>query len=474
MNLTTMNTQGKYIKKNATVILFAILITLSTSLYIKNDGREMRKIEKMIVAPTFLNNKYDVTEYGATGDGVSDALPAIKKAIDICSYHGGGRVVLPKGKYFSKGPIALKSNVNLHLEEGAEILFSADEKDYLPAVLTRWEGTELYNYSPLIYAYNVRNIAITGKGIINGQGSKNIAKWKPNQRQDQTLLRKMGMEVTPVYERVFGEGHFLRPALIELVSCTNILIEDIKIIDVTFWTIHPLFCTNVTVRRVEVESYNDNSDGVDTESCYNVLVENCYFKTADDGIAIKSGRDNDAWRVGQPSENIIIRNCVFDSKINGVCIGSEISGGVRNVFVKNITILKCTNALYFKSNLDRGGYVQNVYFRNIKVKECATLIKFEPNYKNESKNDFPTQFKGFSFKNIHAEKATVSGIDITGFEDMPVEDVTIENLTVKSTPLPLVIKNAKNVSLKKVMMNGEKVHYHSSKNRKISLKLFCD
>ena len=441
------------------LVCVVCIITLFASIYVKNDWNKMRKIEKMIVPPTFLDKNYVVTEYGAIGDGVSDALPAIKKAIDLCSNHGGGKVVLPRGKYFSKGPIVLKSNVNLHLEEGTEIIFSADEKDYLPAVLTRWEGTELYNYSPLIYAYNVKNIAITGKGIINGQGSKNIARWKPNQKEDQTLLRNMGTEVTPVYERVFGEGRFLRPALIELVSCANILIEDIKIIDVTFWTIHPLLCTNVTVRGVEVESYNDNSDGVDPESCYNVLIENCYFKTADDGIAIKSGRDNDAWRVGQPSENIIIRNCVFDSKINGVCIGSEISGGVRNVFVENITIINCTDALYFKSNLDRGGYVQNVHIRNVKVKECTTLIKFEPNYKNESKNNFPTQFTGFTFKNIHAEKATVSGIDISGFENMPVEDVSIVNLTVKSTPLPLVINNAKNISLKKVVMNGEELFY---------------
>jgi len=434
------------------------LISLCASISAKDNWSKMREIEKQIVAPKFLDNKYVITEYGAIGDGVSDALPAIKKAIDLCSANGGGKVVLPKGKYFSKGPIVLKSNVNLHLEEGTEIIFSSDEKDYLPAVLTRWEGTELYNYSPLIYAYNVKNIAITGKGIINGQGSKNIATWKPNQKPDQTLLRKMGTEVIPVYERVFGEGHFLRPALIELVSCSNLLIEDIKIIDVTFWTIHTLFCTNVTVRGVEVESFNDNSDGVDPESSYNVLIENCFFKTADDGIAIKSGRDNDAWRVGQPSENIIIRNCVFDSKVNGVCIGSEISGGVRNVFIENITILNCKDALYFKSNLDRGGYVQNVNVRNVTVKyECSSLIKFEPNYKNESKNNFPTQFKGFSFKNICAEKANVSGIDISGFEGMPVEDVSIENLTVKSTPVPLIIKNAKNVSLKKVVINGEKI-----------------
>ena len=461
-----MATTGKYSKNNKKskrlgmkkIYLALCMITICASMDAKNDWSKMREIEKAIVAPAFANRTFLITAYGATGDGVSDALPAIKKAIDSCSYSGGGMVVIPKGSYFSKGTIVLKSNVNLHLEEGAEILFSTDEKDYLPAVLTRWEGTEVYNYSPLIYAYNVKNIAITGKGVINGQGSKNIAKWRDIQKEDQKLLRKMGTEVRPVYERLFGEGHVLRPAVIEPVSCSNVLIEGIKVIDGTFWTIHPLCCTNVTVRGVDVDSHNFNSDGVDPESCFNVLIENCSFRTADDGIAIKSGRDNDAWRVGQPSENIIIRNCLFDSKVNGVCIGSEISGGVRNVFIENITILSCAEALYFKSNLDRGGYIQNVHSRNVTVKnECTTLIKFEPNYKDESKNNFPTQFKGFTFKNIQAKKANESGIDISGFEGMPVEDVSIENLTVKTTPTPLIMKNAKNVSFKKVTINEKKI-----------------
>ena len=432
------------------------LLLICASGYAQGNWDRMRKIEKKIEAPTFLNKQYVITDYGAKGDGVADALPAIKKAIDLCSNNGGGRVIIPAGKYFSKGSVVLKSNVNLHLEKGSEILFSHDEKDYLPAVLTRWEGTEVYNYSPLVYAYNVKNIAITGKGILNGQGSKNIANWKPNQKKDQTLLREMGANLRPVYERVFGEGHVLRPAFIEPFSCSNVLIEGVKIVDATFWVIHPLCCTNVIVRNVEVDSYNENSDGCDPESCLNVLIENCIFKTGDDGIAIKSGRDNDAWRVGQPSENIIIRNCVFDSKINSVCIGSEISGGVRNVFVENIKIENCTQALYFKSNLDRGGYIENVHIRNVKVGEArASIIKFEPNYKNESKNNFPTRFNTFSFKNIEAEKANVSGIDISGFQAMPIENVSIEKFVLKSTPLPSIVKNADGVSLKNIRINGK-------------------
>lgn len=435
------------------------------SLFGQGGWSTLKRIEKNIVAPRFADRNYLITEYGAVNDGKTDALPAIRKAIDLCSTEGGGRVIVPSGKFFCKGPVVLKSNVNFQVSDGAEILFSPDENDYLPAVLTRWEGTEVYNFSPLIYAYNVKNIAVTGKGTLNGQGSKNIATWKPGQKPDQQLLRKMGTEVRPVYERVFGKGHLLRPAFIEPVSCSNVLIEDVKVIDATFWVIHPLCCENVTVRGVRVESFNDNNDGCDPESCLNVLIENCHFQTGDDAIAIKSGRDNDAWRVGQPTENVIIRNCVFDSKINGLCIGSEISGGVRNVFVENVVIKSATDAIYFKSNLDRGGYIRNVHIKNIEVGEVrSSLIKFEPDYKHESKNNFPTLFKSFTIENVKAESVGGTSIDISGFDLLPVQDVAIQNVKVKKALTPFVVKNVKNLKLKNVMMNDKNVNYISDTN----------
>lgn len=416
------------------------------------------EIEKSIIAPTFRIVDYKITDYGAVAGGTQDALPAIRAAIDKCTFEGGGRVVVPKGKFFCKGPVVLKSNVNLHLEKGSELIFSSDESDYLPAVLTRWEGTELYNYSPLIYAYGVKNIAITGSGVLNGQGSKNIATWKPRQKPDQRRLREMGTNLVPVNERLFGKGSLIRPAFVEPVACSNVLIEGVTIIDAPFWVIHPLLCENVTVRGVRVDSTNDNNDGCDPESCLNVLIENCYFRTGDDGIAIKSGRDNDAWRVGQPTQNVIIRNCVFDSKINGLCIGSEISGGVRNVFVENVEIKNSTDAIYFKSNKDRGGYITNINIRNVKVGDVrSTLVKFEPDYKSESKNNYPTLFKGFVIENITARSAAKSGIDISGFAQMPVEDVTIRNLTLESTPVALVINNSKGEKLENITINGKRI-----------------
>ena len=195
---------------------------------------DMKRIERQIVAPVFPDAEFSVGDFGAAGNGVNDDRPAIQAAIDCCSNQGGGRVVLAAGRYFSRGPIVMKSNVDLHLAEGSVLIFSADERDYLPVVLTRWEGTEVFNYSPLIYARNVQNIAITGRGTINGQGSKNFATWKPRQKADQQNLRKQGREGTPLHERLYGEGHWLRPAMLELVSCSEILIEGIKFVDAPF------------------------------------------------------------------------------------------------------------------------------------------------------------------------------------------------------------------------------------------------
>lgn len=424
---------------------------------------DMKRIEKQIVAPVFPDAEFPVGEFGATGNGTDDDRPAIQAAIDRCSDQGGGRVVLAAGRYFSRGPIVLKSNVDLHLAEGSVLIFSADERDYLPVVPTRWEGTELYNYSPLIYARNVQNIAITGRGTIDGQGSKNFATWKPRQKADQQALRKQGREGTPLYERIYGEGHWLRPAMLELVSCSGILIEGVRFIDAPFWTIHPLFCNNVTVRGVTVDSTNLNNDGCDPESCRNVLIEDCHFHTGDDAIAIKSGRDNDAWRTGQPTENVIIRRCTFDTEINGLCIGSEISGGVRNVFAEDIRIVRASHGLYFKSNLDRGGYIEGIRIRRITVDRIdRALVKFEPDYKSESKENHPTRFRDFLIEHVQAGNVHGIGLDIVGFEHLPVRDVVIRNLTIDEAQTPDRIRNAENLLLEKVSINGIR---HDRNNR---------
>ncbi|WP_218916221.1 glycosyl hydrolase family 28 protein [Pseudopedobacter saltans] len=454
-------------------LLFIMLLAIPIAGFTQTGWDYVKEIEKNIKAPTFANRNYNILHFGAQKGAVKDSRPAINTAITKCSDEGGGQVTVPPGKYFIKGPIIFKSNVNLYLSEGAELIFSHDEKDYLPAVLTRWEGTEVFNYSPLIYAYQVENIAITGKGILNGQGSKNIANWKPEQKKDQALIRKMGREGAPVYNRLFGEKHKLRPAFIEPLNCRNILIEGVRIIDATFWVIHPIGCNNVTVRNVSIDSFNANSDGFDPESTTNALVENCHFRTGDDGIAIKSGRDQDGWRIGQPTENIIVRNSTFESLASGVCIGSEISGGVRNVFIENIKIPKASNAIYFKSNLDRGGYMENTWIRNVNMDSVGTAIRFDPDYKSESKENYATRFNNFTIENINCAYASRSGIEVNGFKDMPITNVALKNVRITKTPVSHEINNAREVSLQQVTVNGKEVKY-SRTNKTISLNGIWD
>lgn len=443
--------------KKITILLLFLLSTAAIRPAIALGWSDMKRIEKQIVAPVFPEIEFHIGDFGAAGNGIDDDRPAIQAAIDSCSNRGGGHVVLPAGRYFSRGPIVLKNDVDLHLSKGAELIFSADERDYLPVVLTRWEGTELFNYSPLIYARNMQNIAVTGHGTINGQGSRNFATWKPRQKADQQALRKQGREGAPLHERVYGEGHWLRPAMLELVSCSGVLIENIRIINAPFWSIHPLCCNNITVRGVTVDSTNLNNDGCDPESCRNVLIEDCYFHTGDDAIAIKSGRDNEAWHIGQPTENVIIRRCTFDTEINGLCIGSEISGGVRNVFAEDIHIMRASHGLYFKSNLDRGGYIEGIWIRRIRVDRIdRALVKFEPDYKSESKENHPTRFRDFVLERIHANDVRGIGLDIGGFEHQPVRDVVIRNLEIDHAQTPVSIRNTENLTLQKVFINGNR------------------
>lgn len=442
--------------KKIIAAIASLLVAVSLN---AGDWSLAKKIVKEIHRTHFPDVEYVVTDFGAVPDGTTNSLPAINNAITECSVKGGGKVVLPAGRYFCKGSVIIKSNVNLHFEDGAELFFSSDENDYLPCVLTRWEGTEVFNYSPMIYAYNVMNIAITGKGIINGNGKANFEKWKASQKPDQRELRRMGMEGVPVHERVFGPGHLLRPAMLEFFACNTVLIEDMKLLDGTFWSFHLIGCSDAIVRGVSVDCENFNSDGVDPESCRNMLVEGCYFHTGDDGIAVKAGRDADGWRFAQPTENVVIRNCTFETKSNGLCIGSEISAGVRNIFMEDCNIINAKQGIYFKSNLDRGGYIEKVYVRNIKVKNVdGSLVVFEPDYKSESRHNYPTYMHDIVIENVKAETAGRYGIYAKGFDSLPIENITIRNLSIgKAAEGDMNVKNVKNLTLKKVRM-GERVY----------------
>ena len=280
------------------------------ALRMEQEGwEEVPRILARIKPPTFPEAIFPVKDFGARGDSLADDRPAFLQAIEACSQSGGGTVVVSPGQYFIKGPLHLKDNVHIHLEEGSRIFFSQAPEDYLPVVKVRWEGTVCYNYSPLIYGYQLENIAITGKGMIDGAAKEWSMGWRKLQKPEKDRLRQMGNDTIPEEQRVFGNGfldlngdgqddgfgdgqpHYLRPTLIELFECKNILLEDFTIKESPFWTVHPVFSKNITIRRLKVSGSVLNDDGVDPDSCEDVLIEGCEIQTRDDAISIKAGRD---------------------------------------------------------------------------------------------------------------------------------------------------------------------------------------
>jgi polygalacturonase len=440
-------------------LLLGAIVGLALTVGLRaDDWAEMHTILARIVPPTFPDRDFDVTRYGAAGNGRTDCRPAFAAAIAACTAAGGGRVVVPRGWYLLNGPIHLASNVNLHLTPEATVTFSAETEHYLPVVLTRWEGTMLYAHSPRIYVRGATNVAITGRGTIDGNARATLALMKDRPRGGSGTLRRMGAEGVPVAERIFGADRWMRPSLVQPFECTNVLIEGVTLRDSTFWVVHPVLCRNVTVRGILVESWNGNNDGVDPDSCTDVLIEDCEFRTGDDAIAIKSGRDQDAWRVGRPSENIVIRRNRMHSRHAGVCIGSEMSGGVRNVFVEDCTMGSVSSALYFKGNLDRGGLVENVRARRIRVEKVREgLVWFETTYHGYRGGDFPPSFRNYVLEDLECGEATGFAIRVEGAAKAPIRDVVIRRATVARAKAPLAVARVENFRLEQVTVNGRAV-----------------
>ncbi|HYD52184.1 MAG TPA: glycoside hydrolase family 28 protein, partial [Gemmatimonadaceae bacterium] len=368
-----------------------------------------------IKAPTFPDRDVSVTAHGARGDGTTDCTKAFADAIAACHGAGGGRVVVPAGRYLT-GPIHLRSNVNLHVTEGATIAFSTDPKAYLPAVFTRWEGMELMGYSPLIYAFEQENVAVTGKGTLDGQASEtHWWPWKgqsrptgPTQTPARNRLHEDVAAGKPVAERLYGDGSYLRPQFIQPYRCRNVLVEDVRIINSPMWEIHPVLCTNVTVRGARVETAGPNNDGCNPESCRDVLIENCLFDTGDDCIAIKSGRNADGRRINVPSENIVIRGCRMKEGHGGVTIGSEISGGVRHVYVERCEMDSpvLDRALRFKNNAARGGVLEHIYMRDVTVGQVAdAVLSIDLHYEEGAKGTYVPVVRDVEMRNVTSRKS---------------------------------------------------------------------
>jgi len=390
------------------------------------------QILKRIVPPEFPARDFEVTQFGAVADGQTTNTIAFRKAIAACAEAGGGRVVVPPGKYYT-GPIHLRSGVNLHLTEGAELIFSDHLEDYLPVVLVRVGGVELYNYSPLIYARDETNIAVTGKGKLNG----NAKKWWDWKTKETRLGFEMGAKGAPVEQRIFGKPEFaIRPSFLSFVSCTNILLEDFTIGSGPNWTIHPIYCWNTTIRGVQVITDGPNNDGIDPDSCVDMLIENCTFDTGDDCVVLKSGYNEDGWRVGRPTENVIMRNCFSKRGHGGLVIGSEMSGDVRNVFMENCEFEGTDRAIRIKSRADRGGVVENIYARNLKVKNMRReVVILNMDYTADRSKLVaakPPVFRNMQFENITGDGAPTA-ILIQGLSDSPIENIRFANMTIRST-----------------------------------------
>ncbi|MEO1135827.1 MAG: glycoside hydrolase family 28 protein [Pseudomonadota bacterium] len=405
--------------------------------------------------PRIPQRRFTITDFGGAGGG--DARPAIAAAFEAAEAAGGGRIVLPAGEWFCDGPVHFRSRCALHLEAGARLVFSGNPQSYLPVVFTRWEGTEVYNYSPLIYGRDLTDVAITGAGVIDGQGEKNFLPWRENQRPDQRALRRMGAEGAPVETRIFGEGHWLRPHFIQFLGCERVLVEDVTIADSPFWCVHPVYCRHVTVRGVTVMSKHINSDGVDPDSSEDVLIEKCAFDIGDDGVALKAGRDQDGWRVARKTCRVVVRDCTFVGvRGGGMAIGSEMSGGVEDVFVERYAMNKVHHGLYFKANLDRGGEIRNVYIRDIKIGEADTVLIFTNDYHSYRGGNFPTRFEDVLVENVQCRKAAV-GMSIIGHVDAPVRRVTVRDMDVGAIETPLQINHVEDLVFERVMMGGEPV-----------------
>lgn len=393
------------------------------------------QILERISPPTFADKDFVITQYGAKGNGDTDCTEAFRKAIAACSEAGGGRVVVPEGTYVT-GAIHLRSNVNLHVMKGAVISFFTSWEDYLPAVYTRFEGTECWNYSPLVYAFAQENIAITGEGVLDGNaGITNWWRWKWTQKADVTSLCDMAEKQVPVEERRFGAGHKLRPNMIQPYRCKNILIEGVTIKNSPMWHIHPVLCQNITVRNVTVIGHGPNNDGCNPESSKDILIENCYFDTGDDCIAIKSGRNADGRRVNVASENIIVRNCTMKDGHGGVVIGSEISGSARNVFVEDCVMdsPNLDRGLRIKTNSMRGGVVENIFMRDVKMPQVReTPLKIDYYYQEGDSGAFPPTVRNIFMTNVLCQKSQYPW-HIRGYAHNPVRNVVLTNCVFENT-----------------------------------------
>ncbi|WP_313442220.1 glycoside hydrolase family 28 protein [Novosphingobium sp.] len=389
--------------------------------------------------------RFSIASLGAVPGDQARTDAAMRQAILAARSAGGGTVLVPAGTWRT-GPIHLESNVNLHLEDGATLLFSPNPRDYLPPVQTSWEGIECLNYSPLIYAYGCENIAITGTGRLQAE----LDVWREWYRRPKAHMEglvelyQLARAASPVAQRDMTKGAAnLRPHFIQFNRCRHVLIEGVSIQNSPFWTIHPYLCRDVVIRQVRITADGHNNDGVDPEMSQNVLIEDCVFDQGDDAVSVKSGREDDAWRLATPSRNIVMRNCLVKNGHQLMAIGSELSGGIENVFVNHCRVEQdagaksaLNNLLFVKTNERRGGYVRNIYLSNVSSSAIVGgVLSVDTDVLYQWRTLVPTyQRKLTPIEGLHIENVTAASAQfrarIKGETELPVRNVTLRNIRV--------------------------------------------
>lgn len=451
----------------------------------------MKDIKGMVQLPVFKDQEFNICNYGAVADGITLNTAAIQQTIDECSKQGGGRVVIPVGMWHT-GPIELKSNVNLHLEEGAVILFSRDYSLY-PLIISNYEGFETARCTSPLNARGVENIAITGKGVIEGNGDawRPVKKWKVTSKQWAKITSQGVVDVRgnendmwfPTQAALDGRNYdaahgnkcknleeceaykpFFRPVLLSFVECNKVLIEGVTFQNSAAWCLHPRLCEHLTIQNVQVRNpwYSSNGDGLDVESCTYVNVLGCVFDVGDDAICIKSGKNEEGRLLGKPTQYVTIDNCRVYHAHGGFVVGSEMSGGAKDIVVTNCTFLGTDVGLRFKSCLGRGGVVEDIFISNINMTDIvneAIIITTGYGIHNSKKGQQVEPEEVPEFKNIHMENihctASANAISIDGLEEMPIKNITFKNVTIRGNK-GIDIKLAENIKLENVKVSSAK------------------
>jgi len=409
--------------------------------------------------PSFPDRVFDIRDYGAVVCQWGDAdkrksTAAIGEAIEACHEAGGGRVLIPKGDWLT-GAIHLRSNVNLHVAEGAVVHFSNDLEDYLPLVHVRCEGVEAYNYSPLIYAPQAENIAITGRGTLHGHGRWWWQWGRDNNKGDRVEAAKV-----PLEKRRYGKGggrEGMRPTFIVPWKARNVLIEGITLKESPMWNVHPVYSENIIVRGITVHSLESpNGDGVVPDSCKNVLIEYNHLETGDDAVVIKSGLNEDGLKIGIPSENIVVRNFTardVRTGSGGIVFGSETSGGIRNIYVHDAYFDGCDRGIRFKTTRGRGNVIENIHIANVEMKNIENqAINFNSYYEREATGKSPL------FRNVYISDVQVDGartaIEMIGLPEKWLENISIERALFENVQNGAIAHRVKELRLDRVSIKS--------------------